>query len=631
MPDNEAPTSPKTPGTLEVLRRSWSTLLAADLLAKGVGFLLVTPATALLLRFFADRSGSPVLTDADILFFFLSPTGAVALLFIGVLTFWVLFVEHAVMLTVAYAAAQHGTITLLTAYRFVAARSVGILRLSVSLLLRTTVIALPFLAAAAIAYFTLLTRFDINYYLSIRPPVFWGAAGLLGLILTALVTVLAVSLFHWIFALPFLLFQHTSARAAITKSAGLIKGQRLRVAGWLITWAVALLGVSAVATGLIGLAGRLLIPSAGESLTLVALAVGLIVLLSGAANLAVSFVAAALLSLLVVHLYTKLGGSGHVTVPTVPAQAEVGWQRQPQQRKLRQAIIWGSTCVIVSTVTVALLTVASIPTEDTTQITAHRGSSAKAPENTLASVQQAIADGADWVEIDVQEIADGTVIVFHDSDLKRLGREQLRTPESTYAQLSEIDIGIWLSPAFSGQRIPTLEQVLEACRDRIRVNIELKYYGSGGNLEQKVIDIVERYRMESQVVLMSLERSRILNAKALRPDWKMGFLTAVALGDLTKIDVDFLAVNTHLATRSLIWSAHRKGKEVHVWTVNDPVQMWALISRGADNLITDLPELGRSVLIERSGMSVVQRLLVEFGSWSGLIPSTAQVSDESDA
>jgi glycerophosphoryl diester phosphodiesterase len=96
----------------------------------------------------------------------------------------------------------------------------------------------------------------------------------------------------------------------------------------------------------------------------------------------------------------------------------------------------------------------------------------------------------------------------------------------------------------------------------------------------------------------------------------------VALGDLTKIDIDSLAVNASLATRSLIWSAHRGGKEVHVWTVNDPVQMWTLISRGTDNLITDVPALGKNVLTERAGMSVVERLLVEFGSWSDLIPSS---------
>jgi len=627
MPDSKVPTTPKPPSIAKILRICWSRLLAADLLAKALGFLVVTPVTALLLRFFSSGSGS-VITDEDILFFVLSPAGAAALLFIGIFTFWIVFAQQAVMLTITCGTAQHGAITLGTAFRFVATRAIAIFRLSVALLIRVLLWAAPFLAAAAITYLTLLSRFDINYYLAARPPEFWAAAALLGLISAALIALLAVKFFHWIFALPLLLFERKSAKAAITGSKDLVKGQRLRVAGWLTTWAVVMLGTSTLVTSLIGVIGRFVIPSTSQSLLWVALVVGAVVLLSGVANLAVTFLGAALLSLFVVRLYSILGGSGHVMAP---AHAEVRQRSQPRKRKLRRVIIWGSTGVIVTIVIIAIMTVRSIPMVDTTQITAHRGSSQMAPENTVAAVEQAIADKADWVEIDVQEVADGTVIVFHDADLKRLGGVLLRTVTSTYDDLAQIDIGTWFSPRFADQRIPTLEQVLALCKDRIHVNIELKYYGTGGDLERKVIDIVERYGMESQIVLMSLKRSGILKAKAMRPGWKMGFLTAVALGNLTKLDVDFLAVSTSLATRSLIWSAHRSGKEVHVWTVNDPVQMWALITRGADNLITDVPAVGRTVMTERSTMTAVERLLVEFGSWSGLIPSSAEVVDESDA
>ncbi|UCG85559.1 MAG: glycerophosphoryl diester phosphodiesterase membrane domain-containing protein [Gemmatimonadota bacterium] len=629
MPDSASATRSETSGILKLLRLCWPRLLAADLLAKALGFLVVTPAISLLLRFYTSWSGSgtPVLTDEDILFFFLTPAGAAALVCVGVFTLWLVFAQHAVMLTIAYGTTRNGAITLRATFRFVATRAVAILRLSASLLLRIVAIVSPFLAAAAITYLALLTRFDINYYLTARPPAFWTAGALLGSISAALIAVLAVKFFHWIFALPLLLFERSSAASAFKGSRSLLPGQRARVAGWLATLAVVMLGISTIVTSFVGLIGRLVIPSASESLTWVALAVGLVVLLSGVANLAVTFLGAALLSLLVVRFYVGLGRSGYATAPV---STPVGPQSPPRSRNLRRVIIWGSTCAIVATVFIAIATVRSIPAVDTTQITAHRGSSAAAPENTLAAVEQAIADGADWVEIDVQEIADGTVIVFHDGDLKRLGGISLSTVASTYDDISQVDIGTWFSPAFADQRIATLEQVLELCKDRIRVNIELKYYGAGGDLEQRVIDIVERWDMESQVVLMSLSRSGILMAKALRPDWKMGFLTAVALGDLTKIDVDFLAVHARLATRALIWSAHRSGKEVHVWTVNDPVQMWALISRGADNLITDVPALGRDVLTERAGMGVVERLLVEFGAWTGLIPSSAEISSEGD-
>lgn len=108
-----------------------------------------------------------------------------------------------------------------------------------------------------------------------------------------------------------------------------------------------------------------------------------------------------------------------------------------------------------------------------------------------------------------------------------------------------------------------------------------------------------------------MEAGGIQKVKRLRPDWTVGLLTAIAVGDLTRAEADFLAVNTELATRAFIQSAHQKGKDVSVWTVNDTIAMSTMISRGADNLITDHPDLARRVLAERSEMSSVERILVE--------------------
>ena len=84
----------------------------------------------------------------------------------------------------------------------------------------------------------------------------------------------------------------------------------------------------------------------------------------------------------------------------------------------------------------------------------------------------------------------------------------------------------------------------------------------------------------------------------------------MAIGDLTAVDVDFLAVSTRLATGGFIRDAHRRDKEVHVWTVNDPVLMSTMMGRGADRIITDRPALARSVLQQRAEMSSLERLLV---------------------
>ena len=97
---------------------------------------------------------------------------------------------------------------------------------------------------------------------------------------------------------------------------------------------------------------------------------------------------------------------------------------------------------------------------------------------------------------------------------------------------------------------------------------------------------------------------------ALRPDWRRGVLAARAVGDLTGLDADFLAVNTGQVSMQLLGRAHRAGKQVYVWTVDDPVTMSRLISMGVDGLITNDPGLARRVIAERAALSAPERLLL---------------------
>jgi glycerophosphoryl diester phosphodiesterase len=107
----------------------------------------------------------------------------------------------------------------------------------------------------------------------------------------------------------------------------------------------------------------------------------------------------------------------------------------------------------------------------------------------------------------------------------------------------------------------------------------------------------------------------------------VGFLSAAAVGNLAKINADFLAVSTRLATAGFIRSAHRAGKEVHVWTVNDRLGMSKMMGRGVDVIITDEPALARSVLKERAELTPVERLLVHFGSLLRFDQTTLSADD----
>jgi glycerophosphoryl diester phosphodiesterase len=302
----------------------------------------------------------------------------------------------------------------------------------------------------------------------------------------------------------------------------------------------------------------------------------------------------------------------------------------------RLASRWGigRIVLIVSTVTVVALYAGgrlldNVHLEDSALVVAHRGAAGAAPENTLASVRRAIADGADWVEIDVQESRDGQVVVFHDSDFMKLSGNPLKIWDGDLLAIQQQDIGSWFAPEFAAERVPTLAQVLEEVRGQARLMIELKYYGHDQELEQRVVDLVEAAGMVDQVSIMSLKLAGVQKLQALRPDWKVGLLAATAVGDLSKIDVDFLAVSARMASRSFIRRAHKTDKRVLVWTVNDALSMSRWMSLGVDGVITDEPALAREVLRERGEMSSVQRLLVSASLFLGKPVEPGQYRDNS--
>ena len=109
---------------------------------------------------------------------------------------------------------------------------------------------------------------------------------------------------------------------------------------------------------------------------------------------------------------------------------------------------------------------------------------------------------------------------------------------------------------------------------------------------------------------MSLKYDAVQKVRKLRPDWDTGLLSAQVLGNMGNLDVDFLAVNMAMATPTFIRSNQEAGKRVLVWTVNDKMSMFRMMSLGIDGIITDEPALARQVMAERSELNSVERLLI---------------------
>ncbi len=232
-----------------------------------------------------------------------------------------------------------------------------------------------------------------------------------------------------------------------------------------------------------------------------------------------------------------------------------------------------------------------------TEVTAHRGSSKTAPENTLEALEAAVEELADRVEIDVQETADGLVVLSHDTTLKRTAGVNRKISDFTYEELLELDVGSWFSEEYEGTRIPTLEAVMDYAKGKIDLNIEIKNLGNQSGLPEKVLELVNAHEMQEQCVITSTNLNYLQRIKQLQPEIKTGYILSAAYGDYySNESVDFISIRSSFVTENMMEKCHEAGKTVHAWTVNSKNEIERMRVLGVDNVITDYPVLAREIL-----------------------------------
>lgn len=591
------------------LRQSWRGLVAIDLLYKILAFVLLTPLFAALFRSLLALSGNSVLSDVDIAMFFAGPFGWCCAIILGAVWLGIVALEQASLLWMLAERSRGERTSVWASLRFAALNSSIVIRTSARLVFWTMIVMMPFLLIAGGVFLWFLTEYDINYYLAERPTEF-KVAVTIGVVLAVISIGVLLRLYSgWFLVLPLVLFENEPPNRALRASKKLVSGNRRRVLTWLVLWIAAMLLANAVSTVLIGGAGRLLIPTSVGSPAVLAFRVGLMLLVLASVSLAINLFATIGFSGILFHGFQSLNPKAGEAIDDTHVANESKLQG-PVLFTRWQFALAGVVGVLASAL-VGYWSLNSTRFNDDVKIMAHRGASFVAPENTMAAFQQAIEAGADWIEIDVQETLDGEVVVLHDSDFMKLSANPLKIWDANLNDLKDIDVGSWFDPAFSDERVPTLQEVLQLCKGKIDVNIELKYYGHDQQLEQRVVDIVEGEGMSEQVMVMSLKPQGVAKTKALRPEWKCGLLLSVYVGDMQKMDADFLAVNANFASRSFVKRAHKVGKKVFVWTVNDAAMMSQAMNRNVDGILTDRPDLARQVLAQRANMSNAERLLSE--------------------
>ena len=585
-------------------RRSWRTLAATDLTYKLIAIAVLMRASTLLLFWLRAGTSNRVVADVDIAMFFLTTPAGITTLILGAsLVTAITALEIACLMVIGMGALRGERIDLPGAMRFGGARALDVLRLTAQMVLRVLGGVVPFAVSGGLVYWWLLRDHDINFYLAERPPEFRTALVLVGIIAAALLVLLVRTVARWAFALPLVLFERTHPRRAIGESARHAAGSHLLILSTLAVWTIVAVSLVGGSTWLLQWAGRVVAPLMATSLPLLLVFVALFLLVFVASSLVVGILNISMFSLLLLRLYVH-------KIASRSATADLGHFVSTREHRLsRRALAAALVVALLIAVGIGLLAFLVNRDPQPALVIAHRGASLTAPENTLAAFNLAAEQRADFVELDVQESLDGQVLVVHDSDLMKVGRSPLKIWDGAAAALRSIDIGTYRDPRYAAERVPTLAEALEACRGRCRVIVELKSYGHNQQLEQRVVDIVESAGMAADCVFMSLDLDMVRRMKALRPNWRVGLLVAKAMGDLTELNVDFLAVEARMATRRFVRRAHRANQDVYIWTVNDPAWAFVALSRGVDGLITDDPEGTRKVIELRERMSEPQRFL----------------------
>ena len=237
------------------------------------------------------------------------------------------------------------------------------------------------------------------------------------------------------------------------------------------------------------------------------------------------------------------------------------------------------------------------------RILGHRGASSDAPENTLAAFQLALAQGADGVELDARLCGSGEVVVFHDQRLERLTGTTGRVADTPWSALARLQVHAGPPGAAPG-RIPLLAEVLEALPRTAFINVELKSEDwTGSAVADAAAALLEAGRHQDHVVFSSFDPRCLLRLVLGHPGLRRGLLLDPDRPQLLQRTValhllgrDAVHPEAGQLTEADVRRWHASGREVAVWTVDDPDLARRLRAWGVDSCITNRPGALRAAL-----------------------------------
>ena len=233
------------------------------------------------------------------------------------------------------------------------------------------------------------------------------------------------------------------------------------------------------------------------------------------------------------------------------------------------------------------------------KIIGHRGAAAYAPENTLESIHTAADMGVEWVELDVKLTKDEVPIIFHDDDLERTTDTTGKVAEMNYADIQQLDAGLWFGESFIGAKIPTLEEAVDVLIERdLGLNLEIKPCpGREKETAEVALDVLSGIWDDHDRLLISSFQNVCLEvAHDMAQDWHRGLLLPEEWPENWAEMAEYLQVSTinlngNTCTREQVETAMELEKPILAYTINEPDRARFLQSWGVDGFFTDAPDV----------------------------------------
>ncbi|MDE6781846.1 MAG: glycerophosphoryl diester phosphodiesterase membrane domain-containing protein [Ruminococcus sp.] len=578
--------------------RAFPHFVIFELLAKLFLAAIGVPLLAYMLKYTMKASGVSYLSDENLLIYLQNPTTIFAFILLVFCVAFFTFVELSALVMCFACHCKRNKITV--GGMFLA----GLKAFKKAFQWSGIPLFLIFMAFMPIVQFTFASGQFLAPLMPIVRTIFKSVNGATAVIVYILIQVLvAILIVDKSYSLHYLVLTENKFRDCIHKSRQTIIGNKFRMTISLLFWSICMLVTSAVLT--FGLAFVIVFIIKGFSEPVKAFGTALKVLKYAGQIFMIlsSFLSVpAITCWITQQFFEDTSGTDEIIIP------DFSQQKLKISTRITIISIMTAAGLLLNTTYIKALYKGNINLNmgiiTKVQITAHRGYSTAAPENTLYAFEKAIGTGADYIELDVQLTADDKLVVFHDKTINRTtdGKGELST--YTYEELQQFSAGKWFSKdgEFDDAKIVLLSDVLEKVGNNILLNIEIKNHGNVRKTAEMTVEVIEQYGIERSCYITSFSYSALKTVKKLNPKIKTGLIANVASStSFSQLKyIDAVSLNYIFINSSIVNMAHQNGKRVFVWTVDNRSDIQHMIAMGVDNIITNRPNLASEIVTSKS-------------------------------